>query len=74
MLGRLRMSVGECIVKYEQICQAAYTEKKKFALKNTELFSASRFETELKRLVLDRGYSQDEDERMHDPRESAPKV
>jgi hypothetical protein len=67
------MSTGECITKYNEICKVAYTEKKRFFPKS-ELFSATRFEEQIKRLVEERGGLVDEDELMRDTRENAPKV
>ena len=64
MLGRLRMSVNDAIVRYATFAKAVFSNVKKFG--GDGKFSASKFEEAIKELVRER--TGNPDERMLDQR------
>jgi hypothetical protein len=65
MLGRLRMSVDEAIVKYAEFAERVFSEGTS-PLGRDEAFSASKFEEAARQIVSE--YTGNADERMMDTR------
>jgi hypothetical protein len=78
MLGRLRMTIKECLGQYyklsENIFDAGKLEKAKNSYNQGAMFNAEILEREVKKVVREFSGTSDEDEPMLDPRPNGCKV
>jgi hypothetical protein len=83
MLGRLRMTIGECITEYTELSSrifgAGMLEKTKAAAGKGAVYNAERLEEQIKSVIKRytkkySGGNENEDEIMFDPREDSCKV
>lgn len=74
MLGRLQMSVQQCIASYNELSETVFGMKKRRMGMFKDRYSATTLEDAIKKVVMHQGSAQYSDELMEDTRPNSCKV